>query len=320
MTQGPNQHFRDTSAHWGIPQDYISGQVPEYVAGSLLTMQTRNMTIPPSIPDPAAALRSALKNFDPFVSTRDVLRNFDSTAAIRAATASYDPYAASRAALRNLDGTAAVNTAIQNFSVTASVQAALRTIDPSAALNRALASVAPAEIGRVKLRTMPFQTGVDLLSMLKRMSLTTVQVPALQVPGFDAAVRDAVTSAATAIGASIDLPEGEIEYVAIPDPEISLSPEFGEITAPAVERHRTSEWPQTAGKAINWIAYVILILSVTQEAAPTIHEHDPTGITNVVAEHWPEQAQLPDWFVDLYLLAYAIKSERPRSTKGPDSD
>lgn len=276
--------------------------------------QTRSMTIPPSVPDPAAAIRSALKSFDPFASTRNALRDFDPTAATRATMASFDPSAATRAAFRNFDVTAATRIAIQNIDVTATTQAALRTLDPSTALNRALASVAPAAIGQVKLRTMPLQTGVDVLGILKRMSLTTAQVPAVQVPGFDAAVRDALTSAAAAIGASIDLPEGEIEYVAIPDLDVFLSPEFEELTASASDRHQNTDWPQKARTTVTWIAYIIFILCLIQEAAPAIHESDPTGMTDVVAENWPDQAQFPDWFVDLYILAYAIKSERPRST------
>lgn len=108
------------------------------------------------------------------------------------------------------------------------------------------------------------------------MSLTTSDVPVLEVPGFDAAVRDVLTSAAASVGADIDLPEGEIEYVAMPDLEISPSPDFEEL------------------------------------AAPTIHENDPTGVTDVVAEHWPEQAKFPDCFLDLCILSHAITSERPR--------
>ena len=284
------------------------------------TKQTRGMTIPPSIPDPAAALRSALKSFDPLAYTRNALRGFDPTAAARAAMADFDPAAATQATLRNFDLTAATHISAQSIDVTALTQAALRTLDPSAALKRALASFAPTAIGQVELRTMSFQTGVDVLGILKRMSLTTDQVPAVPVPGFDAAVRDALTSAAAAIGANIDLPEGEIEYAAMPDPAISLSPEFEELAASAAERHQSADWPQTARTTITWIAYIILILSLTQQAAPTIHENDPTGMTDVVAEHWPEQAQLPDWFVDIYLLAYAIKSARPRSTEDSESD
>lgn len=288
--------------------------------GASVTMQTRGMTIPPSIPDPAAALRSALKSLDPFASTRKALRNFDPTAATRAAMANFDPSAATRAALRTFDVTAATHIAAQNINVTAWTQAALRTLDPTAALNRTLASVGPTAIGQVKLRTMTFQTGVDVLSILKRMSLTTDQVSTVQVPGFDAAVRDALNSAAAAIGASIDLPEGEIEYVAMPDPQITLSPEFEKLTASAAERHQSTDWPRTARTTISWIAYIILVLCLAQEAAPTIRESDPTGLTDVVAEHWPEQAQFPAWFVDLYLLAYAIKSERPRPTDDTESD
>ncbi|MGP5676962.1 hypothetical protein [Brachybacterium alimentarium] len=304
------------------------------------------MTIPPSVPDPAAALRAALKNLDPFTSTRHVLRsfdpaastkatianfnpsastkaamaNFDPTASTKAAMANFDPSAATRAVFRDFDVTAATRAKVGNFDVTASTRAALRTLDPSAALTRALASFDPASIAQMKLRTMSFQSGVDVLGIIKRMSLTTSDVPAVEVPGFDAAVRDVLTSAAAAVGASIDLPEGEIGYVRMPDLEVSLSSEFEALTASAVERHQRVEWPKMAGTAISWIAYILFILCVVQQAAPTVHEDDPTGVTDVVAEHWPEQAQLPEWFVDLYILAFAIKSERPRSAKDPEDD
>lgn len=232
--------------------------------------------------------------------------------------ATFDPSAATRAALRNFDVTAATHIAMQSINVTTAAQVALSTLDPSTALSRALASVAPTAIGQMTLRTMPVQTGVDILGILKRMSLTTAQVPAVKVPGFDAAVRDALTSAAAAIGANIDLPEGEIEYVAMPDLEVSLSPEFEELTDSASDRHQNTDWPQTARTTVTWIAYIIFILCVIQEAAPAIHENDPTGMTDVVAERWPDQAQFPDWFVDLYILAYAIKSERPRSSRNSE--